>query len=176
MAAVTVPDLGDFTQVPVIELLVAVGDAVVKDQPLITLESDKATMEIPAPSAGVVTELLVKLGDMVSQGTAILTLDEAAGGAEALPAAAESATPHAAPPADAEAPQAAPSAAAAAAPATASGGDVHASPSVRRLARERGIDLATVTGSGRKGRVVPADLDRPAAAPATASGDRKSVV
>ena len=78
MAAVTVPDIGDFTDVPVIEVLVAVGDVVIKDQPLVTLESDKATMEIPAPQAGTVTELLVKLGDRVSQGTPILRLDGAA--------------------------------------------------------------------------------------------------
>ena len=75
---VLVPDIGDFTDVPVIEVLVAVGDVVIKDQPLVTLESDKATMEIPAPQAGTVTELLVKLGDHVSQGAPILRLDGAA--------------------------------------------------------------------------------------------------
>jgi dihydrolipoamide dehydrogenase len=78
MAAVSVPDIGDFTDVPVIEILVAVGDVVAKDQPLVTLESDKATMEVPAPQAGTVTELLVKLGDRVSEGAPILRLDGAA--------------------------------------------------------------------------------------------------
>ena len=162
MAAVTVPDIGDFTDVPVIELLVAVGDAVAKDQPLVTLESDKATMEIPAPQAGTVTELLVKLGDRVSEGAPLLTLDAAAEG-DAPPAAAPPApaTP-AAEPAPAPEPPQAPQ------PAPASSGAPYASPSVRRIARERGIDLSAVAGSGRKGRITPADLDRPAAAPAAA--------
>ena len=72
--AVTVPDIGDFGEVPVIEVLVAVGDTVAAEDPLVTLESDKATMDVPAPQAGTVGELLVKIGDRVSQGTKLLTL------------------------------------------------------------------------------------------------------
>ena len=90
---VLVPDIGDFTDVPVIEVLVAAGDVVAKDQPLVTLESDKATMEIPAPQAGTVAELLVELGDRVSQGTPILRLEGGAG----EPAPAEATVPDAAP-------------------------------------------------------------------------------
>ncbi len=166
MAAVTVPDIGDFTDVPVIEVLVAVGDVVTKDQPLVTLESDKATMEIPAPQAGTVTELLVKLGDRVSEGAPLLTLDAADGPAEAAPAQAPADAPSPAEPA----PAPSPSPAAGPPPAASASGAPYASPSVRRLARERGIDLASVAGSGRKGRVTPEDLDRPAAAPAVPSG------
>src|SRR4051794_41625375 len=79
MTEVRVPDIGDFTDVPVIEILVEVGQEVAEEDPLVTLESDKATMDVPAPAAGVVRELLVKLGDKVSEGTAILSLEPAAG-------------------------------------------------------------------------------------------------
>ena len=167
MAQVTVPDIGDFADVPVIEILVAPGDVVAAEQPLVTLESDKATMEVPAPFAGIVGELLVALGDTVSQGTPLLVLEPADG--EAAPAAEQAAPEAPAAPAPAAAP-APPAPAAAPPPPAAAGGEVYASPSVRRLARERGIDLATVAGSGRGGRIVPEDLDRPAARPQTAGG------
>ena len=167
MAQVTVPDIGDFADVPVIEILVAPGDVVAAEQPLVTLESDKATMEVPAPFAGIVGELLVALGDTVSQGTPLLVLEPADG--EAAPAAEQAAPEAPAAPAPAAAP-APPAPAAAPPPPAAAGGEVYASPSVRRLARERGIDLATVAGSGRGGRIVPEDLDRPAARPQPAGG------
>src|SRR2546430_10647395 len=96
MTQVAVPDIGDFSDVPVIEVLVAEGDAVEVDSPLVTLESDKATMEIPAPVAGVVDKLLVKLGDTVSEGTPIAVIAQADGAAPAA----------AAPPAEAPAPPA----------------------------------------------------------------------
>src|SRR6185295_2983576 len=92
---VTVPDLGDFKNIPVIEVLVKPGDSVKKEDPLISLESDKATMEVPAPEAGVVKELRIKLGDKVSKGSAILLLDSEAAPAEAKAPA--EATPPAAP-------------------------------------------------------------------------------
>ena len=78
--SVEVPDIGDFTDVPVIEILVSAGDTVAVDDPLLTLESDKATMDVPAPQAGTVGELLVKIGDRVSQGTKLLTLSPSSDG------------------------------------------------------------------------------------------------
>src|SRR5271167_2171834 len=94
---VKVPDIGDFKDVPVIEVFVKPGDAVKAEDSLVTLESDKATMDVPAPSAGVVKELKVKVGDKVSEGSPILTLEPAAGGAKAAPAATASPPPEAAP-------------------------------------------------------------------------------
>ena len=194
-----VPDIGDFKEVDVIEILVKPGDRVEKESSLITVESDKATMEIPSPVAGIVRELRVKVGDKVAEGTLILLLEEMEG---AQPVAA--------------APQAKPAAAApkpsltAAVPAPPVGetrgsadlaevpplvprtGPVpyepiaepaafkpHASPSVRKYARELGVDLARVQGSGQKGRITPEDVQAfvksalrgaPAAAPAPAGG------
>ena len=84
MTEVRVPDIGDFTDVPVIELHVAPGDSVAAEDPLVTLESDKATMDIPAPAAGTVTQLRVAIGDRVSEGSVLLTLDTATGDAERL--------------------------------------------------------------------------------------------
>jgi pyruvate dehydrogenase E2 component (dihydrolipoamide acetyltransferase) len=150
---VLVPDIGDFTDVPVTELLVAVGDRVEPEDPLVVLESDKATMEVPAPFGGVVAELRVAAGDTVSEGTPLLLLDTADAGAADTPAA-EPAPPVVA--------------AAAAVPAD---GTVHASPAVRRLARERGIDLHGVQGSGRKGRIVKSDLDDDKTPTATPNGE-----
>ena len=160
---VPVPDIGDFKEVEVIEILVKPGDAVTKEQSLITLESDKATMEIPAPSAGTVKEVKIKVGDKVSKGAPILIL----AASEGAPAPA----PKAAPPAQApkaEAPRAPEPRAAAAAPAAArpvprepqeeSGSKPHASPSVRKFARELGADLAQVRGSGPKGRILHEDV------------------
>ena len=181
---VLVPDIGDFHDVEVIEVLVAVGDTVAADQTLITLESDKATMEIPSPAAGVVRALAVRLGDKVSEGAPIATLEvaeaEATPPAEAKPAEAK---PAEAKPAEAKPAEAKP---AAAPPAPAQPASMrsearleqppgepvsderpegerrpaaaHASPSVRRLARELGVDLSRVTGSGRKHRVRTEDV------------------
>jgi pyruvate dehydrogenase E2 component (dihydrolipoamide acetyltransferase) len=162
---VPVPDIGDFKEVEVIEVLVKPGDAVAKEQSLITLESDKATMEIPSPSAGVVRELKIKVGDKVSKGAPILVLSATAGGAPAAAGGAPSATP-----ASARAPsRPTASAPAAAAPAPAPrpvprepqeeiGVKPHASPSVRKFARELGVDLHRVQGSGPKGRILHTDV------------------
>jgi pyruvate dehydrogenase E2 component (dihydrolipoamide acetyltransferase) len=166
---VLVPDIGDFKDVDVIEILVKPGDAVKTEQSLITIESDKATMEIPSPTAGTVKELKVKNGDKVSQGSLILLLEDAGG----VPAAKAKASPIAAvapatsptpvrglAPALTAVPQPAtgrPSPVPAAA-APAAGGTPHASPSVRKFARELGVDLARVTGSGPKGRITQADV------------------
>jgi pyruvate dehydrogenase E2 component (dihydrolipoamide acetyltransferase) len=170
--SVEVPDIGDFSDVPIIEILVSPGDAVALDDPLLTLESDKATMDVPAPIAGTVGELLVKIGDRVSQGTKLLTLspssdgDSDAGesgpapstGAKAADsvASASQAEEQAAPPPTA----APPSEPAAPAPPSEGngGGPVYASPAVRRVARELGVDLHRVTGSGRKGRITKDDV------------------
>jgi pyruvate dehydrogenase E2 component (dihydrolipoamide acetyltransferase) len=244
MVEIKVPDIGDFKDVEVIELLVAPGDRVMPEQSLITVESDKASMEIPSPMGGVVRELKVKLGDKVSQGTPILELEpasapdagapgatagkpaaaapSAASGppAAAAPASAPGAaapsaaagkpaaptpgatagSPAAAPPASAPSAAATvPVAAAAASPAStafavemgarpdseqlaqATAPHAHASPSVRRFARELGVNLNQVKGTGPKGRILPDDVrafvksalaagPRPAAAPATGTG------
>ena len=187
---VKVPDIGDFSGVPVIEIHVAAGDTVAPEDPLITLESDKATMDVPSPAAGTVQRLAVSVGDEVSEGDLILTLsgDGAAPAAAAEdrqaadvqqqePSPAEVSGTAAAAEASA---QAAPSAAPAPAPAGPSGdgaaaGMPHAGPSVRRLARELGVDLATIGGTGEKGRITKEDLlatlkgpAAPAAAPAAA--------
>jgi len=171
---VRVPDIGDFADVEVIELLVAPGDRVVVEQSLVTLESEKATMEIPSPYAGVVEALLVAVGDKVSEGTPLATIAvEQAGAAAAAPAeeraaAAPAPHPHGAAarapvpsrlPAAAE-PALAPAAGppAAAAPAFPGTRRAHASPSVRRLARELGVDLSLVRGSGRKSRILKEDV------------------
>ena len=162
---VVVPDIGDFDEVAVIELFVKPGDAVKLEQSLITVESDKASMEIPSSHAGTVSELLVKVGDKVSKGTPIAVL-LAAGGAAVAPAVAPAAAapapvaaPAAAPAAPAAPASAAPAAAPAHQPATAPSAALpHASPSIRRLARELGVPLAEVRGSGPKGRITQADV------------------
>ncbi len=170
LVEVKVPDIGDFSEVAVIEVLVKPGDAVKVEQSLITVESDKASMEIPSSHAGVVKELKVKLGDKVGEGSLVLLL-EAQGAAAAAPAAVAAAAPAPAPaaaPAVATAPAAAP-VAASSAPAAASQpahnpsatpakGLPHASPSVRKFARELGVPLAEVKGSGAKGRITQADV------------------
>jgi len=185
---IKVPDIGDFKDVPIIQVFVKPGDAVKPEDPLIALESDKATMDVPSPAAGTVKELKIKVGDRVSQGKVILVLDAASAGdgkgaraPSAAPAggngASAAADPAAAPPAKAEAPapaeQAAPPReapappAAAAAPSPARAPEkiegeafkqAHASPSVRRFARELGVDLSRVHGSGPKGRILQADV------------------
>jgi pyruvate dehydrogenase E2 component (dihydrolipoamide acetyltransferase) len=160
---VTVPDIGDFTDVPVIEVLVSPGEEVAADAPLVTLESDKATMDVPAPFAGRIVELKVTVGDTVSEGSPILTMEHAEGDASGLAAtdvapvtsaiAAEEQESDGAAEAEGEpAPKAAPTA-------PSDGEPVYASPSVRKAARERGVDLARVRGSGRKGRITKDDVD-----------------
>jgi len=171
----TVPDLGGFNDIPVIEVLVSVGEHVDKDAPLVTLESDKATMEIPSTSAGVVKELRVKLGDKVSQGSVLATLESAdaqpASPAAATPPEAVNAPRDAAPPEravqPAEAPAPPPVSTISPAPASngapvangvAPGAPVHASPAIRRFARELGVDLAHVKGSGPNARITRDDV------------------
>ena len=165
MAQVTdvlVPDIGDFTDVPVIEILVAVGDTVELETPLVALESDKATMEIPSPVAGIVQEILVTLGDTVSQGALLARVagdgDGAASPIVSTPPGPAEPSPPPSTPAPEPPPPTTPAeltgtAAAVAAP------PPYASPSVRRAAREAGVDLKEVTGTGRKGRIVRRDID-----------------
>jgi pyruvate dehydrogenase E2 component (dihydrolipoamide acetyltransferase) len=176
MIEIKVPDIGDFKEVEVIEVLVKPGDAIAKEQSLITVESDKASMEIPSSAGGVVKDLRVKLGDKVSEGSLILTLDGAADAAAAAPKAVAAQAPAPAPaPTPVPAPTlAAPPAAAPASPsstafatemaerpkptAAESGVKPHASPSVRKFARELGVELARVAGSGPKGRITQDDV------------------
>ncbi|VVE46389.1 dihydrolipoamide acetyltransferase [Pandoraea morbifera] len=184
---VKVPDIGGYDDVPVIELLVKVGDTVTAEQSLITLESDKASMDVPSPAAGVVKEVKVKVGDKVSEGTSIVVLEGAAAPAKAAAPAPAPAAPAPAPApaaqAAAPAPQQAPAAAApVVAPAVAQGGQPisHASPSVRKFARELGVDVTQVKGTGPKGRIVIDDVrnfvkaalagNRPAAAVGAPAG------
>lgn len=166
-----VPDIGNYRDVPVIELLVQVGDRVKADQGLVMLESDKATMEVPAPVAGVVRALRVAVGDKVSEGSVVALIET---GAEDAPAAASAAptltsaiappTPPAptpavtAPPAARPTSTASPPPAPAPAPAGEPGAPPHASPSVRAFARELGVDLRQVSGTGRKGRITKEDV------------------
>lgn len=154
---VVVPDIGDFDEVAVIEVFVKPGDSVKVEQSLITVESDKASMEIPSSHAGVVSEVKVKVGDKVSKGSLVAVLQGAAGAAAPAPAPAAAAPAAAVP---APAPQAAPPAAALPphAPGTPSAGLPHASPSIRRLARELGVPLAEVKGTGPKGRITQEDV------------------
>ena len=156
---VLVPDIGDFADVTVIELLVKPGDRIAVEQSLITVESDKASMEIPSSQAGVLKELKVKLGDKVSKGSLVAVLQGVGGAVAATPATVAPA-PVAAEPASA--PAAAPAAATAAMPAhqpaSPSATLPHASPSVRKFARELGVPLDQVKGSGPKGRITQADV------------------
>jgi len=161
---VKVPDIGDFKDVPVIEVFVKPGDTVKAEDSLVTLESDKATMDVPSPGAGVVKELKVKVGDKVSEGSVILTLETTAAPAAGGAAGAKTETPAAAPPA-APAP-AAPAAAESAPPAKPAAAPVddeafrgaHASPSVRAFARMLGVDLSKIKGSGPKERILQEDV------------------
>ncbi len=173
---VTVPDIGAFENVPIIEVHVKAGDQVNEEDPLITLESDKATMDVPAPLAGQVLDILVKIGDEVSTGSPILTIGAGDGAVAPPPTLVEQQEPDVAEP-----PAAAPPARAAetamtpredvraAVPVHAGEPQrppgpardftgVHASPSVRRTARELGVDLTAVTGTGPKGRITKDDL------------------
>jgi len=167
---VKVPDIGDFKDIPVIEIFVKAGDPVKAEDSLVSLESDKATMDVPAPASGVVKDLRLKLGDKVSEGTLILTLDTAADAkpAAAAPAAASSPQEPATGPAVAAAAPAPPAAPAPvpapAMPAAAVAVDdaafkgAHASPSVRKFARELGVDLAQVKGTGPNTRILQEDV------------------
>jgi len=159
---ISVPDIGDFKDVDVIEVLVKAGDVVQPEQSLITVESDKATMEIPSPAAGVVKELRIKAGDKVSKGSLILLLDAAVDAPTTAPK--KSPEPVAAAPAPARAAPAAPVVPigrpepAPREVARAPDSVPHASPSVRKFARELGVDLVRVRGSGPKGRITQADV------------------
>jgi pyruvate dehydrogenase E2 component (dihydrolipoamide acetyltransferase) len=193
---VRVPDLGDFEDIPVIEVLVHPGDSIKPEDPLVTLESDKATMDVPAPAAGVVKDIKVKVGDKVSKGSLLLTLDSESDAQTAAPSEADQAKKASPQPTKESA--AAPAAQAGAAPTSAAGtpseparGDTggkrepaeqaqaspptrapiappeideaafalaHASPAVRRLARELGVDLGQVRGTGPKGRILKEDV------------------
>jgi pyruvate dehydrogenase E2 component (dihydrolipoamide acetyltransferase) len=161
---VVVPDIGDFADVAVIELLVKPGDTVAVEQSLITVESDKASMEIPSSHAGVVKELKVSIGDKVSKGSPVAIVEAAGGAAAAAPAPAVAQAAAPAAPAVAAAATAAPAAAPAAMPAhqpgTPSAALPHASPSVRKFARELGVPLEQVKGSGPKGRITQEDVQR----------------
>ncbi|CRY98618.1 pyruvate dehydrogenase complex, E2 component [Neisseria meningitidis M01-240013] len=158
---VAVPDIGGHTDVDVIAVEIKVGDTVAEDDTLITLETDKATMDVPCTAAGVVKAVFLKVGDKVSEGTAIIEV-ETAGSAAAAPAqAAQAAAPAAAPPPTAAAAPAAapaPSAPAAAKIDEAAFAKAHAGPSARKLARELGVDLGQVKGTGLKGRIVGDDI------------------
>ena len=156
MSQVSVPDIGDFTDVPVIEVLVAVGDEVEAEQGLVTLESDKATMEVPAPHAGVIEELLVEEGDEVSEGTPVAVIS----GGEDEPAAEEAEADDSDEGADTgSATGAETETGSGEKTRPGSGDDVYASPSVRRIARQRGIDLSRIEGTGRKGRITVDDVE-----------------
>jgi pyruvate dehydrogenase E2 component (dihydrolipoamide acetyltransferase) len=217
MTEVSVPDLGDFADVPVIEIHVAPGDVVNNEDPLVTLESDKATMDIPSPAAGTVRELRVKVGDLVSRGSALLVLDtegtevepppltdqqepatlaapdpvaaarepaersaaEALPAATELPAAAAPGAPAAAAPVATQTDGTVPdgTVAGVAGMAGVAGGleaagfeGVHASPGVRRLARELGLDLNGVAGTGPKGRITKEDVIAGVRGPAGGAG------
>ena len=161
---VAVPDIGDFKDVPIIEILVKAGDVVEADQPLVTLESDKATMDVPSPAAGTITQIVAKVGDKVSMGALIAKLD--AGAAPGAPASAAQADEADAKEEEdaAKAPATSPVAPADLPPATKAGpalpdfAGVHAGPAVRRLARELGLDLNTVRGTGEHGRITREDV------------------
>lgn len=173
---IRVPDIGDFDEVEVIEVLVAPGDTIAIDDSLITIESDKASMEIPATAAGLISSVAVKVGDKVREGSLILALEATDSPVAAASSAAE-------PPPAVPAPSAAPVAQSAAAvskqsppvlspgetvmkpapvepapPARLTSGHAHASPAVRQFARELGVDVSTVIGSGRKGRIIKEDV------------------
>jgi pyruvate dehydrogenase E2 component (dihydrolipoamide acetyltransferase) len=163
---VRVPNIGDFDNVPVVEIQVKPGDEVKADDPLITLESDKAAMDVPSPETGKVAEILVGIGDKVSEGSAIIRLEVPTGEAktesqsgngksddehgEVPQKPAKSSSSERVPP-DSDEP---------APPEPKDFGSVHASPSVRRIARELGVDLTKITGTGDKGRVTKDDVKR----------------
>jgi pyruvate dehydrogenase E2 component (dihydrolipoamide acetyltransferase) len=162
---VLIPDIGDFKEVPVIEVLVKAGDTVKVEDSLVTLESDKATIEIPSPYSGLIKEVLVKAGDKVSEGSAVLTLEVSAGGQVEITAQTSQtvvAQKETAPqpqqvvkPVVNQAPQQVPPIAP---PAGNVSSKAHASPSIRRFARELGVNLELITGSGPKHRILKEDV------------------
>jgi pyruvate dehydrogenase E2 component (dihydrolipoamide acetyltransferase) len=176
---VKVPDIGDFKDVAVIEVLVKPGDTVAPEQSLITVESDKATMEIPSPAAGKISAVKIKVGDKVSQGSTILELEAEGGTAAAAapaPAASKPTAEDAVPVPESGAPQRPP---VPKEPQEALAAKPHASPSVRKFARELGVDLTRVRGSGPKSRILHSDVQAfvkgalaavPASAPAARGG------
>ena len=170
---VKVPDIGDYKDVPIIEILVKPGDVVKADASLVTLESDKATMDVPAPKAGTVREIIAKIGDKVAMGSLILRLEEAAGDAAPAAAPAPAASTPAAAPA-APAPVAAPPDQAkpekTGGPALADFSGVNAGPAVRRLARELDLDLNAMRGTGEKGRITREDVKAALAGGSASSG------
>ncbi len=176
---VKIPDIGSFNDVPIIEVHVSKGDRVNAEDPLVTLESDKATMDVPSPMAGSVADVLVSVGDTVSEGTPILLVDPGDGALTPPPSLVEQQEPGPTPPVPpppAVQPTTGPAAApthAATPPPLAEPGGVHAGPSVRRMARELGVELTQVTGTGPKSRITKDDLlaflKGPAAAPAAAA-------
>jgi pyruvate dehydrogenase E2 component (dihydrolipoamide acetyltransferase) len=171
---VTVPDIGEFSEVPVIELLVTVGQQIAAEDPLVVIESDKATMEIPSSVAGVVRELTVEVGDKVSEGTRIARLETpATNGArpaepvDAAPLDDSEPQPSTGPPADSGENGTGHTNDGAYARPVDHRGSVYAGPAVRRRARERGLDLGAVTGTGRRGRITLGDIENALSAPAT---------
>ncbi len=161
---VRVPNIGGFKDVGVIEVLVKPGEGVAADASLVTLESDKATMDVPSPFAGTVREVRVKVGDRVGEGSLVILLETAGeSGVPATPVSASVAPPVAPPvaaPAAPPVPVAPPSPAAVAASGPTPSGQAHASPAVRKVARELGVDLSRVTGSGPRGRVLQEDVQK----------------
>ncbi len=158
---VKVPDIGDYKDVPVIEIAVKVGDRVEAEQSLVTLESDKATMDVPSPQAGTVKEIKVKIGDAVGEGSLLLILEggvQAAAPAAAPAAAAPAPAPAAAPAAPASQAKSPLAQAPAIVPGEGRRSVSHASPSVRKFARELGVDVARVHGTGPKGRITQEDV------------------
>jgi pyruvate dehydrogenase E2 component (dihydrolipoamide acetyltransferase) len=162
---IVVPDIGDFKDVSVIEVMVKVGETIEAEQNLLTLETDKAAMEVPSPYAGVVKEMMVRVGDRVSQGTAILLLESAGAGATQPSAKAPDTAPS--PPKDASMPSPpvntksvapAPVTSPEAGQPLGAAAKAHASPAIRRLARELGVQIGQVRGSGAKGRVTKEDI------------------
>jgi len=164
---ILVPDIGDFDGVEVIEIMVAAGDSIMPEDPIVSLESDKAAMEIPSPFAGVVKEIKIELGDKVSQGDLLITMEAAEGAvsAEAKPAEDKTAKTETAP---APAPASSPASARQTSPKPSPTASIrvneegfskaHASPSVRKFARELGADLSQMSGSGAKGRILKEDV------------------
>ena len=179
---ITVPDIGDFNDVPVIEILVKVGDTVEAEQSIVTLESDKASMDVPSPAAGKITEIVLKVGDKVSMGSLIGKLDAGGQAGQISPDQEDEAdakeeedaaeAPNTSPVAPRDLPPRPPKAGAG--PALPDFSGVFAGPAVRRLARELGLDLNQIKGTGEKGRITREDLkaalSKGAAAPAGGGG------